>query len=73
MGKKSGLAPHTFAALGGSGRKVTRGRLLAFLLVGFGIGLALGFVFMGTMHAVSSAGGQAGILAGPSVQGQGGA
>ncbi|KAL4451270.1 hypothetical protein ABPG77_009342 [Micractinium sp. CCAP 211/92] len=51
MGKKSGLAPHALAALGGSGRRLTRGRLLTFLLAGFGVGLTLGFIFMGTMHA----------------------
>ncbi len=64
MGKKSGLAPHALAALGGSGRRLTRGRLLTFLLVGFGVGLTLGFIFMGTMHAVSPAGTQVDGLAG---------
>lgn len=54
MGKKGDaprtLTPRGFAVLG-IGRRVTRGRLLAFLGVGFFVGLALGFVFMGTMHA----------------------
>jgi hypothetical protein len=34
---------------------VTRKKLLAFLFVGFVAGLGLGFVFMGTLHAVSGA------------------
>lgn len=50
MGRKSD-APR-FQALGRGGKSVTRGRVLTFLFVGFLVGLGLGFVFMGTVHAV---------------------
>jgi len=43
----------SFARFAASRGRITRGRLAAFLTIGFGLGLALGFIFMGTMHAVS--------------------
>lgn len=52
MGRK-GDAPR-FQAMGHRS-PVTRKKLLAFLFVGFVAGLGLGFVFMGTLHAVSGA------------------
>ena len=52
MGKK-GEAGRSFAVLGRGGRPVTKARLCAFLAVGFVLGLSLGFIFMGTAHAVS--------------------
>ena len=55
MGKKDIASPRGRAFALGT-RRVTRARLLAFLGVGFGLGLALGYIFMGTMHAVRPAG-----------------
>jgi hypothetical protein len=59
MGKK-GEAGRSFAVLGRGGRPVTKARLCAFLAVGFVLGLSLGFIFMGTVHAVSLGGWPAG-------------
>ena len=51
MGRK-GSPGRSFAVLGRGGSPVTRARLCTFLAVGFVLGLSLGFVFMGTVHAV---------------------
>lgn len=50
MGRKSD-APR-FQALARGGKPLTKKRVLTFLFVGFLVGLGLGFVFMGTVHAV---------------------
>ena len=52
MGKKS-EARRALAVLGGGRGRVTKARVATFLTVGFAIGLGLGYIFMGTIHAVS--------------------
>ncbi|EFN52021.1 hypothetical protein CHLNCDRAFT_139592 [Chlorella variabilis] len=49
MGRKSDAA--RFQAMGRGGKPITRARILTFLAAGFLVGLGLGFVFMGTVHA----------------------
>lgn len=66
MGRKSELRQFSLATAAAG--PVTRARLLAFLATGFAVGLGLGWLFMGTVHAVSPAAGGCTMWAWPAMQ-----